>query len=1359
MKLQSFLVTAGLACTMWMGCSNGSTTPADGVAEDQKAVDVHRSEVPTPIDVKIDGVGKDVIFIVPDVPVEDNLLVEIDLGPQDIEPFDEQPQCEGAPLPFGCPCESNGDCAVGWCIDSKDGKICTMACEEECPKGFECTEMPGTCPDCEFVCVPKWVELCRPCISNDICQQAGLAPQNFCIDLGADGSFCGHHCDTEIDCPDGYLCQDAETKNGLQKQCQPEGGMCDCSKAAIATQATTECFVQNTFGKCSGERFCGDDGLSDCDAVEPVKEVCDGLDNECDGLIDEDEDICENGRICLCAGPDCDCICPEGLTDCGDGVCADTKSEVAHCGGCGEPCDEDHVETYLCQAGECKIAKCEAGWENFDGLYPGGCECEILPEVCDGIDNDCDGAIDEGEEACPGQGDCVGTCNDGLCECSAGCDYCDGICVPLLNYFEDPNNCGYCGNNCALPETSVHGCEGGNCIPVACNQGFADCNDVWSDGCEWTVEQEKCNCVDDDCDGEFDELPLADCDPPKQCVDCFCQCPKDDPNVLDCGEDGCRDITTDPLHCGWCGNDCVNSDWPGVKQFGCADSQCTILGCDAGFFDVNETTWDGCECEKTSSAELCDLVDNDCDGLVDEVPLTDCPAPKICEFGFCSCPLDQPNLQECLDNQCIDVYTNAAHCGFCDNGCVDLAWDNVQQYKCEEGMCGVLSCQSPWFNVNEMDFDGCECEKTSASEICDLVDNNCNGEFDEFPNNCMPPMVCIGGGCICPPDQPNLQDCGDGKCSDTSTDSKNCGFCTNQCQLDNVAYQKCEEGLCVVPACKPGFKDCNGIAFDGCEFEVNVEECNGFDDDCDGEIDENPMGINQQCNSGLPGLCENGLTKCQNGGIQCISNIAPGQYDEVCDNKDNDCDGQIDNGNPGGGGPCSVAGLQGECKVGVLECQNGSPICIQTVFPQDEACDAKDNNCDGVVDGFSENCFTDCGNGKKTCNGGVWGACSAMEPKLCKNYDNCQMESMCLQQCPQAPAEQCNGQDDNCSGSVDETFACILGAQKDQNCGNCGTQWSTCNNNCSWGGWGSCEGQGVCQSGQKKTDGTCDKCGQSQYTCSNSCYWDYSGCINQGSCNPGETKLEGSCGNCGKKKYQCTNSCTWSYVGCENEGVCSSGSTKYEGSCGNCGSQKWTCSNSCSWSKSSCTSQGTCSPGSTKYDGSCGDCGQNKYSCSNSCSWSKLSGCYSEGVCSPGDKMACDGCKAKVCSNSCSWGSCGSSNVCGYKGEGGCYCDSLCAASGDCCPGSDSSSACGACGYGCNSCEQQECGGSGGNCWCDSGCVNYGDCCNDSRDDCDVPTCAGHCGDEFPGTAGLGCDCDWNCWLTSCCTDKEGECG
>ena len=483
--------------------------------------------------------------------------------------------------------------------------------------------------------------------------------------------------------------------------------------------------------------------------------------------------------------------------------------------------------------------------------------------------------------------------------------------------------------------------------------------------------------------------------------------------------------------------------------------------------------------------------------------------------------------------------------------------------------------------------------------------------------------------------------------------------------------------------------------------------------------------------------------------MKCKPNIQPGQYEEVCDDKDNNCDGSVDEGNPGGGGPCNVQDKQGECKTGILECQAGKPFCQQTTFPQEEFCDGKDNDCDGQVDGMSEDCFTMCGDGKKTCNNGVWGQCSAMAPKLCKNYDNCQMEDMCVLQCPSAPMETCNSMDDNCDGQIDETFQCKVGDFQDQSCGNCGTQSRNCTGNCTWGNWGQCQGQGQCSPNQSKIEGTCGNCGQQKWVCSSGCFWQQDQCMGQGQCSPGDSKKEGSCGKCGKYLYNCTGSCNWSQAGCvdegvcslgqtkydgscgncgdqqykcggscqwekdscKNQGVCSQGSTKYEGSCGNCGENKYSCNSSCNWQKQSgCYDQGTCSPNTTKYEGSCGNCGENKYSCNSSCNWQKQSGCYNQGVCSPGSVDWCSGCSAKKCYSNCSWSSCSSSNACQkYNTEMSCGCD-------DACPG-------------------------------------WGDCCYNARDYCGRPTCAGHCGEEFPG-----CDCDWNCWMTSCCEDKGDEC-
>jgi hypothetical protein len=1008
------------------------------------------------------------------------------------------------------------------------------------------------------------------------------------------------------------------------------------------------------------------------------------------------------------------------------------------------------VETYVCQGGQCKIVKCQAGFENFNKEYADGCECVIQPEVCNGVDDDCDAAVDDGDQICPGKENCVGTCVDGVCECAAGCDYCDGMCVPWESYFDDPSNCGYCGNMCALDHTLVHSCEGGNCCPVTCEEGWKDCDVYCANGCEWEVKPEECNCVDDDCDGEADEQPLANCMPPKLCLGCACQCPTDNPNIFECDGE-CADISLDPKNCGWCGNKCEDLQWPSVSLYGCADKSCTIVTCQKPFFNTNEVPWDGCECEQTALTELCDMLDNNCDGQIDETPFSDCLPPKECSFGFCSCPLDKPNLQECAAGKCIDVLADAKHCGFCNNDCAGMGLANVQQYKCGDGLCGIQTCKLPFVDVNLQVFDGCECQKTAPMETCDMLDNNCDGQVDETPNNCIPPKICQFGSCVCPPDKPNLQDCGNGQCTDTLTDMNNCGFCQNKCDLPNVAFQKCEGGNCVVAACKPGFKDCNQVAFDGCEFEVKPEECNGFDDDCDGETDEGAIGIGQACKSGLPGLCENGVQICENGGLKCKPNIAPNQFQEVCDNKDNNCDGQIDENNPGGGGPCSVQGLMGECKMGVLQCTNGALTCTQTVFPQAETCDAKDNDCDGVMDGIQEDCFTMCGNGKKTCNGGVWGACSAMQPKNCKNYQTCAMEDMCVQNCPAAPAEQCNGMDDNCNNQIDDGFACTIGQQKSQSCGNCGTQYANCTGTCTWGSFGNCEGQGVCSNGSTKMEGTCGNCGQQLWSCSN-CQWQMGQCQNQGICSPGASKTEGTCGKCGKYQYQCTGSCQWSQTGCVGEGVCSQGSTKTEGTCGNCGQQLWSCNASCQWQQSTCQNQGACSPGSTKTEGSCGKCGKYQYTCTASCTWQQGS-CTGEGTCTPDSKQWCSGCSAKTCSASCQWGSCSTS--CGYNSVDGCGCDAACSSWDDCCQGS-----CTACSVGCSTCEEPECGYKGGSsCWCDNACWSIGDCCKDANSTCGVTqTCGEKCGQNPGWSCGCG-SCGFWPWDPPCCKDKTKWCG
>jgi hypothetical protein len=84
---------------------------------------------------------------------------------------------------------------------------------------------------------------------------------------------------------------------------------------------------------------------------------------------------------------------------------------------------------------------------------------------------------------------------------------------------------------------------------------------------------------------------------------------------------------------------------------------------------------------------------------------------------------------------------------------------------------------------------------------------------------------------------------------------------------------------------------------------------------------------------------------------------------ELCDNKDNDCNGLVDDLPPRScyGGPAGTLNV-GECKAGTQTCVQGQwGVCLNEVLPSPEKCDGKDNNCDGPVDEGNPGGGVDCG--------------------------------------------------------------------------------------------------------------------------------------------------------------------------------------------------------------------------------------------------------------------------------------------------------------------------------------------------------------------------------------------------------------
>lgn len=288
--------------------------------------------------------------------------------------------------------------------------------------------------------------------------------------------------------------------------------------------------------------------------------------------------------------------------------------------------------------------------------------------------------------------------------------------------------------------------------------------------------------------------------------------------------------------------------------------------------------------------------------------------------------------------------------------------------------------------------------------------------------------------------------------------------------------------------CKDGKQSCSGGKWQstctGQTLPAN-ETCDGQDNNCNGQTDEGNPGGGQYCKANGTGACGDGTTVCENGKLVCKSSTPSSP--EVCDGKDNNCNGQIDEGNPGGGKSCNT-GQSGACSTGSTQCVNGKEICQPVGQPSQEICDNQDNDCNGQIDdGLSRNCYTGspntngvgpCRGGKQICIAGNWGTCQG--------------------EVLPAAQETCgNNIDDNCNGTIDEgcgstcttgqTQPCYTGPPNTRNVGNCREGVQQCVN----GSWTVCQGetlptaQEVCGNGKDDNcNGIVDEnCNNPQGTC------------------------------------------------------------------------------------------------------------------------------------------------------------------------------------------------------------------------------------------------------------------------------------
>lgn len=589
--------------------------------------------------------------------------------------------------------------------------------------------------------------------------------------------------------------------------------------AALSLPALVACAPDADGDGFSGSADCDD---SNADVFPQATELCDGIDNNCDGIIDVDADdeatwfLDNDGdgsgdrRFAVQA-----CEAPEGYVAANDD-CDDTDERFRP-GAVEDDCTDPN--DYNCDG--------SVGYDDADADgFPACQDCNDASadqnpsklELCNSIDDDCDGDTDESDA------------------------------IDADTFFADEDDDGF-----GDPDAEIRACS----LPEGASVDDSDCDDTEAsinpDGTE------LCDEVDNDCDNEIDEDDAEDaptwysdldgdgfggarlsqraCVQPEgttaeadDCDDLRADANPDADELCNGADDDCDGTTDEP--------DAVDAPtWyaDGDKDgFGDADTTQRACAAPAGYLadatdcdDAVATTYPGAD-------ETCNGDDDDCDGTTDEDDAIDAPVwfadgdgdgfgDKRLARRACAQPSGYVSDQTDCDDLRKEVKPGGAElCNTIDDDCdgtvdEDDAVDARTWYADTDGdgfgdaLEADTACAAPrGYVADKTDCDDAERSTyPGADETCDGEDDDCDGTTDE----------------------------------DDAVDAKTLYA---DADADGYGDPRYSAKTCTT---KTGYvsndDDCNDL-----DDEVNpkaVETCDGVDDDCDGDKTDGLLGSGETC--------------------------------------------------------------------------------------------------------------------------------------------------------------------------------------------------------------------------------------------------------------------------------------------------------------------------------------------------------------------------------------------------------------------------------------------------------------------------------------------------------------------------------